>query len=77
MPHYYFNVREGDRLVEDPEGQEFPSLVEARAEALVSARELMAARIMAGKRPNHRKFEIADDSGKLVLVMTFEEAMGG
>jgi hypothetical protein len=70
------NIRQGDELLEDWEGQEFPSLSEARTEAVLSARELMAARIAAGKMPDgHTKFEIADESGKTVLVMPFGAAI--
>jgi hypothetical protein len=70
------NIRKGDELLEDWEGEEFPSLTEASAEAVRSARELMAARMAAGKMPDgHTRFEIADDSGKTVLVIPFEEAI--
>jgi len=36
----------------------------------------MAAGMAVGKMPDgHTKFEIADDSGKTILVMPFEEAI--
>jgi hypothetical protein len=76
MPRFHMNIRRGDVLLEDWEGQEFPSLSDARTEAVLSARELMAARIAAGKMPDgHTKFEIADESGKTVLVMPFGVAI--
>ena len=76
MPRFHMNIRKGDELLEDWEGQVFPSLSEARTEAVRSARELMAARMAAGKMPDgHTKFEIVDESGKIVLVMPFEEAI--
>jgi hypothetical protein len=76
MPRFHMNIRKGDEFLEDWEGEEFPSLSEARTEAVRSARELMAARMAAGKMPDgHARFEIADDSGKTVLVMPFEEAV--
>jgi hypothetical protein len=69
-------MEQGDELLEDWEGEEFPSLSEAGAEAVRSARELMAASMAAGKMPDgHTRFEIADESGKTVLVMPFEEAI--
>jgi hypothetical protein len=76
MPRFYMNLRDGDTLLEDPEGHDFPSLAEARTEAIMSARELMSSRIAAGKHPNHSKFEITDETGKAVLVVYFEEAIG-
>ena len=75
MPRFYLNLRAGDELLEDPEGHDFPSLAEARTEAIMSARELMSSRVAAGKNPNHSKFEIIDEAGKTVLVVCFEEAI--
>ena len=76
VPRFHLNIRKGDELLEDWEGEDFPSLSEARTEAVQSARELMPARMAAGKMPDgHTRFEIADDSGKTVLVMPFEEAI--
>jgi hypothetical protein len=75
MPRFYMNLRCGDKLVEDPEGHDFPSLAEARTEAIMSARELMSSRVAAGKSPNHRRFEITDEAGKAVLIVYFEEAI--
>jgi hypothetical protein len=75
MPRFYMNLRDGDILLEDPEGHDFPSLAEARTEAIMSARELMSSRVAAGKNPNHSKFEITDETGNAVLVVYFEEAI--
>lgn len=76
MPRFHMNIRKGDAFLEDREGEEFASLSEARTEAVQSARELMAARMAAGKMPDgDTRFEITDDSGKTVLVMPFEEAI--
>ena len=75
MPRFHMNIRKGDELLEDWEGVEFPSLLEVRTEAVQSARELMAARVAAGKMPDFYRFEIADESGKIVLVMPFEDAI--
>jgi hypothetical protein len=75
MPRFHMHIRHVDELLEDEEGEEFPSLVEARAEAVMAARELMAAAVASGKKPRHSSFEIADESGRIVLVMPFEEAI--
>ena len=77
MPHFYLHLRQGETLLRDPDGCQFGSLDEARAEAVLSARELMAARVLAGRRPNHSRFEIADASDNVVLVVWFEEAISG
>jgi hypothetical protein len=75
MPHFYLHHRDGETLLKDPDGREFRSLDEARLEAILSARELMSARVLAGRKPNHGRFEIADASNNVVLVVWFEEAI--
>ena len=77
MPHFYLHLRDGERLLKDPDGREFPSLDEARIEAMLSARELISARVLAGRKPNHSKFEITDASDNVVLIVWFEEAISG
>ena len=75
MPHFYLHLRQGETLLKDPDGREFRSLDEARAEAVLSARELMAAKVLAGRNPNHGRFEIADANDNVVLLVWFEEAI--
>jgi uncharacterized protein DUF6894 len=43
--------------------------------AVFSARELIAALMVAGRQPDQSRLEIADDSGAVVLVMPFEDAL--
>jgi hypothetical protein len=76
MSHLYFHIREGNELIEDLEGAEYTSLGQARNVAVKSAREIMAARVIAGKSPGHCSFEIVDASGRVVLVMPFLDALG-
>ena len=45
MPRFYINYRVGGRAVLDDVGQDLPGLEEAKAAALVSARELLADNI--------------------------------
>ena len=63
-------------MIADLEGADFLSIAEATAEAVLSARELMANSILAGRNPGGSRFEIGDDSGHIVLIMPFEEAIG-
>ena len=74
MPRYFTHLRDKELLLEDIVGQEFLSLADAREEAILAARELMAAGVIAGKRPSNNKFEITDDAGRTVLVVPFEHA---
>jgi hypothetical protein len=77
MPHLYLHLRDGETLLKDPDGREFRSLDEARADAILSARELMSAKVLAGRKPNNSRFEISDYNDNVVLVVWFEEAISG
>ncbi len=72
---YYFNIREGGTLIEDPDGEEFASPEAMRAEAVEAARELMATRLLSGQPMNGRKFEIIDEAGTLVGELLFRDAI--
>ena len=43
----------------------------------MSGRELTAEMVAAGKSPRNNRFEIADDSGHVVLITAFWEAIDG
>jgi len=77
MPRFFLHVREGDKVIEDVEGAEFLSLSKARAEAIKSARELMSDKVTLAANPVDSRFEIADESGTIVLIVPFEDAIGG
>lgn len=38
MPRFYFHIRHGDAVKQDPEGSELASIEEARQEAVLAAR---------------------------------------
>jgi hypothetical protein len=73
MPRFYFNLRNSKEFLEDPEGQECESLTAARQEAILSAREIMAARVKSGKNLDGQ-FEITDITGQLILTVPFPDA---
>ena len=75
MPHFYLHLRDGERLLKDPDGRVFRSLDEARIEAVLSARELMSAKVLAGRKPNNSRFEIVDANDNVVMTVWFEEAI--
>jgi hypothetical protein len=76
MPRFYLHLRQGDALVEDPDGEELVSVAEARDAAKAAAREIMSDQIRRGELPERNScFEITDNDGHLVLTLPFDEAL--
>jgi hypothetical protein len=73
MPLYYFHIRNGSDLEQDPEGSELPDLETAHAEALTVARELTGA---IPEFNSNTLIEIADESGRTLLRVPFSDAAG-
>jgi hypothetical protein len=77
MPRYYLHFRDGNDLGEDPEGIVLPDLDAAYAQALVMARGMR--HIWSDFLPevlNEMAFEIADEIGRMLMVVPFSEAEG-
>jgi hypothetical protein len=76
MPIYHLNIRENTEVMKDVEGQEYPSLAAAHADAVEGAREIMAERILAGKPLDERGMvEITDNSGSVIERVAFADAL--
>ena len=73
MPRYFFHVRAGGDLTSDPQGSNLPDIEAARKEAV-----MRACRIWSERPPentdNNDTFEIANESGEVVLKVPFSEA---
>lgn len=76
MPTFYFHIRDGDALIQDPVGSDLPDLDAARREAAAAAREMLADRLKAGGRPDGRQFEIADEDGRVLARVAFRDVLG-
>lgn len=63
MPKYFFDVRSGSSINRDPDGRGLPDIDVARAEGLLSARELVAEQIRCGEAIGGKSLEIRDASG--------------
>jgi hypothetical protein len=75
MFRYHLNIYD-DAVALDEDGAEYADLGMAREAALCGAREMMAARLMAGKpiALSHR-IEITDGGGAVLATLKFREAM--
>ena len=76
MPRYFFHVRDKDGdISRDEEGQDLPDLEAARAEAVSANREMLGERLLHGGSLNHRQIEIADENGKVLIIIGASEVM--
>lgn len=74
MTRFNLNLRRGAQLLRDPQRRDGPDLAAGRSEAILSAREIISARVAAGREPNGSRFEITDEAGHIVLTMPFHDA---
>ena len=70
---YYFNLRTESGVIEDPEGDTFPSLEAAREDALTKARAMIVDGNQKGEDRQSWRFEIMDRANQLVLTLAFAE----
>ncbi|WP_442981361.1 DUF6894 family protein [Rhizobium sp. S152] len=66
MSKYYFDIRSGSSLKQDPDGSDLPDIHAARAEGLLSARELVAEHIRCGEAIGGKALEIRDARGHVL-----------
>ena len=76
MPRYFFNIRSGDVLNKDPEGEEHDTLASAENEAIQSAREIMAEAVKSGRSTAKGKvFELTDVKGQVLSSIAFDDVL--
>lgn len=75
MPRFFFHIRDGQNLTEDPDGSELSDLDAARVEALHGARQLVAETVRAGELIGRQSFEIRDEAGELQAVVALRDAL--
>ena len=75
MPRFYFHLLDDKGMSCDCDGIDFPSLDEAYLEAFRAATDLWRELMLARKDPRAHKFEIADSSGNVLLVLPFAEVL--
>jgi hypothetical protein len=75
MPRFFFNIRDGDQILCDPEGTELASLDVARHEALMDIRWILSEELQTGGVVLERRFEITDDAGQVLATICFQDAL--
>ena len=75
MPRYYFNLEMSGTAYPDPEGREVRDLQHARDAAIADTRDLIAADAKAGQLCLSCNIDIADERGRIVLIVPFHEVV--
>ena len=74
MPRYFFNLYD-DLIVLDEEGVELPNPAAARLNALIGARDVIAAQVKHGYFVLSHWIDVTDEQGDLVLTVRFGDAV--
>lgn len=76
MPRFFFHIADGEQF-SDEEGVILPDVRAAIQVAAAGAREIVAEDLKQGNGlPQNEGIEIQDESGHIVAVVTFREAVG-
>src|SRR5215212_3427867 len=75
--HFFLDILNGSRVLEDPDGQDFPDLDAAITGAVASARDLVAYGIMQHEGLSARSFLVRDGKDETVAVVPFRDGLTG
>jgi hypothetical protein len=75
MPRFYIHFQNGDVVAKDDEGQDLPGLEEARADAIVSAREILADDIKSNATNTLSAVLIANESGDTLVTIAAKDVL--
>lgn len=78
MPTFYFNHRTAEGLAKSREGDTFADAEAARRDAVMAARQMVANALIAGTPlsvATEGSYEVADESGTVVAVVSFTDAI--
>lgn len=75
MRRYCFHLRNGRDLLLGEDGPDFVDDETAKAAALRSAREIIAADALEGAIDLSQRIEIVDENGALIAVVPFSDAV--
>jgi PAS domain S-box-containing protein len=77
MPCFYLDILNGDKVLEDPDGQELADLDAAMTEAIASAQYLVAHGILRNEDLSDRSILVRDDAGETVASVPFRSTLPG
>jgi hypothetical protein len=78
MPRFFFHIRSnGHGQSHDEFGLDFPNVETACSEALRAAQDLEGVFAARGQDPRDHAIEVTDESGQIVLYLSFSEIFDG
>ncbi len=75
MPTYFYNIRSPEGYSADETGIFFVDADQAREEAVLGARGMLAQDLKAGRPVDHQQFEVTDEAGALVFTLRFRDVI--
>ncbi|MEB3047506.1 DUF6894 family protein [Rhizobium mulingense] len=75
MPTYYFHIKYADRLIPDPDGENFVDLGAAKQEAGEALREIVARAILSNQAELPQAIKIYDVNGHLAAEVHIDAAI--
>ena len=75
MPTYFFDLIQGNELVEDDQGDDFADIEAAKLEGLASARELLADAAKKGILATSPVYLIRNAVGDILATIPFKDAL--
>jgi hypothetical protein len=77
MPRYFFHVRDGSVLIDDPDGEDMATFEAVQEEAMEGARDILREAVHAGMAASlNKQIEVVDESGATVLVVPVGHVTG-
>jgi hypothetical protein len=76
MPRYFFHLWTGTEYRRDDEGSELATVADAYAEAFETAQDVAIDLIRNRKNASIHRFDVVDDSNRLILEVPFSEIVG-
>lgn len=75
MPTFFFNLRDGNSLIKDLEGEDFETIAAARQVAVFSAREILAELVRQGNEVDGQSIDILDATGAVVATVSLMDEL--
>jgi hypothetical protein len=74
VPRYFFSVYD-DVISHDEEGIELPNEAAARLQALIGARDIIAAQVKRGYLVRSHWIDVSDEQGEVLFSVSFGESI--